>query len=79
MLDDLSRRRIMLPTDSIAETVDQQPGRWTDCKVPGARLYTTTRDVEACDGTQITRDNLIVITERYTSCTNYVSIHYNVY
>lgn len=58
----------MLPTDSIVETADQQPGRWTDCKVPGARLYTATRDVEACDGTQITRDNLIVITERYTSC-----------
>ncbi len=54
----------MLSTDSITEALDQQPGRWADCKVPGAKLCTVTRDVEACDGTQITRDDLIVITER---------------
>ena len=57
----------MLPTDSIVDAVDQQPERWADCKTPGARLHTVTRDVEASDGTQVTCGDSIVITERYDS------------
>ena len=64
-LDDPSCRRIMLSSDSITQTLDQQTERWANCKVPGARLYTVTRDVDASDGTQMTRGDLIVITERY--------------
>ena len=66
-IEDQSRKRMMLPTDSIADAVDQQPERWADCKTPGARLHTVIRDIEASDGTQFTRGDSVVITERYDS------------
>lgn len=65
LLNDLSRRRIMLPADSIAEAPDQQTERWTDCTIPGARLCAVTRDVEGSDGTLVRRGDSIVITERF--------------
>ena len=64
LLDDSSRRRLMLPADSIGDANDQRTELWADCKVPGARLCAVTRDVEASDGTLIKCGESIVITER---------------